>query len=177
MHKNAQPEGCTFLCIRFRETPRVVGGGVRPLQTFLRILRGQAPSNSPFPSHPGCATTATATATATTAMEEFSQSIQAPSSTHPGISYPVKANPSLRYIRNMNGTYEEYMYIYIYVPNIDPQIRASPHWATKDSTGLHRESIRNSYRGYYIISTTTLLPQNLCNTIFSFRIIFFRPKT
>ena len=26
------------------------------------------------------------------------QSIQAPSSTHPGISYPVRANPSLRYI-------------------------------------------------------------------------------
>ena len=39
--------------------------------------------------------------TATT--EEFPQSIQAPSSTHPGISYPVRANPSLRYI-----------YIYIY---------------------------------------------------------------
>ena len=36
-----------------------------------------------------------ATAAATT--EEFSQSIQAPSSTHPGISYPVEANPSLRY--------------------------------------------------------------------------------
>ena len=40
------------------------------------------------PPNPGWATTAT---------EEFSQSIQAPSSMHPGISYPVRANPSLRY--------------------------------------------------------------------------------
>ena len=39
----------------------------------------------------GWATTTTATA----ATEEFSQSIQAPSSTHPGISYPVRASPSL----------------------------------------------------------------------------------
>ena len=34
---------------------------------------------------------ARATATATT--EEFSQSIQAPSSTHPGTTYPVRAIP------------------------------------------------------------------------------------
>ena len=49
--------------------------------------------NCPFPKS-GWATAATATAA--TATEEFSQSIQAPSSTHPGISYPVKVNPSLR---------------------------------------------------------------------------------
>ena len=38
--------------------------------------------------------------------EKKSQSIQAPSSTHPGISYPVRANPSLR-------LYIIYMCIYI----------------------------------------------------------------
>ena len=32
---------------------------------------------------------------AATATQEFLQSIQAPSSTHPGISYLVRANPSL----------------------------------------------------------------------------------
>ena len=36
-----------------------------------------------------------ARATAATA-EELSQSIQVPSSTHPGTTYPVRANPSLR---------------------------------------------------------------------------------
>ena len=41
----------------------------------------------------GWATVAAATAT----TEEFSQSIQAPASTHPAISYPVRANPSLRW--------------------------------------------------------------------------------
>ena len=39
---------------------------------------------------------ATAAAATAAATEEFFQSIQAPSSTHPGISYPVRANPSLR---------------------------------------------------------------------------------
>ena len=47
-----------------------------------------------------------ATTTATTATEEFSQGIQAPSSTHPWISYPVRANPSLRYFQ----TYDNYIY-------------------------------------------------------------------
>merc|ERR1711966_339286 len=46
--------------------------------------------NCPFPKSGWATTTAT--------TEEFSQSIQAPSSTHPGISYPVRANPSVRYI-------------------------------------------------------------------------------
>ena len=46
-------------------------------------------------SKPGWATAATAAAATT---EEFSQGIQAPSSMHPVISYPVKASPSLRYI-------------------------------------------------------------------------------
>ena len=39
---------------------------------------------------------ATAT-TAATAAEEFSQSIQAPSSTHPGTTYPVRAIPHSDY--------------------------------------------------------------------------------
>ena len=42
------------------------------------------------------ARTTTAATTATT--EEFSQSIQVPSSTHPGTTYPVRANPSLRFV-------------------------------------------------------------------------------
>ena len=53
------------------------------------LISGEKPNSWP-PPNPGWATAATATA------EEFSQSIQAPSSTHPGISYPVRANPSLR---------------------------------------------------------------------------------
>ena len=36
---------------------------------------------------------ATATAATATAAEEFSQSIQVPSSTHPGTTYPVRAIP------------------------------------------------------------------------------------
>ena len=42
-------------------------------------------------------------------MDEFSQSIQVPSSTHPGTTYPIRANPSLRHER-----YESCTYIYIY---------------------------------------------------------------
>ena len=53
--------------------------------------------NCPFPKS-GWATTTTAT----TATEEFSQTIQAPSSTHPGTSYPVRANPSLRSPKHVN---------------------------------------------------------------------------
>ena len=47
---------------------------------------------------------ATTTAAAATA-EEFSQSIQAPSSTHPGTTYPVRAIPHS----------DIYIYIYIYI--------------------------------------------------------------
>ena len=36
------------------------------------------------------------TAAAATAAEEFSGRVQAPSPSHPGIKYPVRANPSLR---------------------------------------------------------------------------------
>ena len=54
------------------------------------LISGEKPNSCP-PPNPGWATAAAATA-----AEEFSQSIQAPSSTHPGISYPVRANPSLR---------------------------------------------------------------------------------
>ena len=57
------------------------------------VQRWYAALVCPLPK-PGWATAATATA----ATEEFLQSIQAPSSTHPGISYPVRANPSLQYI-------------------------------------------------------------------------------
>ena len=59
-------------------------------------------------------------ATAAAATEEFLQSIQAPSSTHPGISYPVRANPSLRLVRvyaasvQPNATHRQ--------PNAPPQM-------------------------------------------------------
>ena len=72
------------------------------------LISGEKPNSCPPPPNPGWATAAAATATA----EEFSQSIQAPSSMHPGISYPVRANPSLRYIYT-----GEYIYIYMYSPN------------------------------------------------------------
>ena len=64
---------------------------MRPAAHFCDLISGKAEFLPPAPN-PGWATAA-ATATAT---EEFSQSIQAPSSTPPGISYPVRANPSLR---------------------------------------------------------------------------------
>ena len=46
-----------------------------------------------------CIWARTTTAMPATTTEEFSQSIQAPSSTHPGTTYPVRAHPSLRYRR------------------------------------------------------------------------------
>ena len=66
---------------RFDETDRSAHSGSSDSVTKLE--------NCPF-SKSGWATAAATT-------EEFSQSIQAPSSTHPGISYPVRANPSLRH--------------------------------------------------------------------------------
>ena len=57
----------------------------------------------------------TAVTTATT--EEFIQSIQAPPSTHPGTSYPVRANPSLRLCRFLGDLLVKngYMLIEIHV--------------------------------------------------------------
>ena len=48
-----------------------------------------------------------ATATAAATAEEFPQSIQVPSSTHPGTTYPVRTSPHS----------DIYIYIYIYIYN------------------------------------------------------------
>ena len=69
---------------RFDETDRSAHS--RSADSVIKL------DNCPF-SKSGWATAAT-----TAATEEFSQSIQAPSSTHPGISYPVRANHSLRFL-------------------------------------------------------------------------------
>ena len=57
--------------------------------------------------------------TATTATEEFSQSIRAPSSMHPGTAFPLRANPSLRctiyYSACYRMLYHIYNSIYIYI--------------------------------------------------------------
>ena len=72
--------------------PSVLGRRDGSIRASRKRRSRNKTDNCPLPK-PGWATKTTATATTT---EEFSQSIQAPSSTHPGISYPVRANPSLR---------------------------------------------------------------------------------
>ena len=74
---------------------------------FCDLISGKAKVSAPPPPNPGWATTAAA---ATTATEEFPQSIQAPSSTHPGISYPVKGKS----LTPMSGVCKS-CYIYIYI--------------------------------------------------------------
>ena len=84
-----------FFCLIFLQHifvilgPSVLGRRDGSIRASRKRRNRDITDNCPLPK-PGWATT---TATAT---EEFSQSIQAPSSTHPGISYPVRANPSLR---------------------------------------------------------------------------------
>ena len=60
----------------------------------IAVARGVAIDDRARQTTTTTTTMATATATATTA-EEFSQIIQAPYSTRPWTTYPVRANPSL----------------------------------------------------------------------------------
>ena len=80
-----------------------------------------------FFSKPGWATAA---ATATT--EEFSQSIQAPSCMHPGISYPVRANPSLRFDRGLLF-YFGFNFFNYFVRQLSD---LGPNWSGKDPDEL-----------------------------------------
>ena len=84
---------------------------------------------------------ARALATATAAADTFPQSIQAPYSTHPGTTYPVRENLSLRNIYI-------YIYIYIYIHWEYIRHRALGHqWTVANAVGVCQVTgLENSLR-------------------------------